>query len=75
MFLFFSSVSCKKLNHAIVLQGWGDQTLGPVCWSEQSACDQRRNLVRPLFLVIHLGPSGVRALPLTAGINEGGHYF
>jgi hypothetical protein len=21
------------------------------------------------------GPSGVRALPLAAGINEGGHYF
>ena len=25
---------------------------------------------QPLF-----GPSGVRALPLAAGINEGGHYF
>ena len=23
----------------------------------------------------HLGPSGVRALPLAAGIKEGGHYF
>ena len=23
----------------------------------------------------HFGPSGVRALPLAAGINEGGHYF
>ena len=22
-----------------------------------------------------VGPSGVRALPLAAGINEGGHYF
>ena len=22
-----------------------------------------------------IGPSGVRALPLAAGINEGGHYF
>ena len=31
------------------------------------------NLGRPLFLVI--GPSGVRALPLAAGINVGGHYF
>ena len=30
-------------------------------------------LGRPLFLVI--GPSGVRALPLAAGRNEGGHYF
>ena len=26
-----------------------------------------------LFLAI--GPSGVRALPLAAGINNGGHYF
>ena len=24
---------------------------------------------------VHIGPSGVRALPLAAGINEGGHYF
>ena len=31
------------------------------------------NLGRPLFLVI--GPSGVRALPLASGTNEGGHYF
>ena len=23
----------------------------------------------------HIGPSGVRALPLAAGRNEGGHYF
>ena len=23
----------------------------------------------------NFGPSGVRALPLAAGINEGGHYF
>ena len=34
---------------------------------------QRSALRWPLFLVI--GPSGVRALPLAAGINEGGHYF
>ena len=27
------------------------------------------------ILDINLGPSGVRALPLAAGINEGGHYF
>ena len=26
-------------------------------------------------LSFNLGPSGVRALPLGAGINEGGHYF
>ena len=25
--------------------------------------------------VQQIGPSGVRALPLAAGINEGGHYF
>ena len=36
-------------------------------------CDQRSNLGRQLFLVID--PSGVRALPLAAGTNEGGHYF
>jgi hypothetical protein len=24
---------------------------------------------------VDFGPSGVRALPLAAGINEGGHYF
>ena len=26
-------------------------------------------------IYIHVGPSVVRALPLAAGINEGGHYF
>ena len=26
-------------------------------------------------LFFHVGPSGVRALPLAAGTNEGGHYF
>ena len=41
-------------------------------WAEQSACDQQSNWGRPLFLVI--GPSGVRALTLAAGINVGGHY-
>ena len=25
--------------------------------------------------ILSFGPSGVRALPLAAGINEGGHYF
>ena len=25
--------------------------------------------------ILHIGPSGVRALPLAAGINVGGHYF
>ena len=25
--------------------------------------------------ILVIGPSGVRALPLAAGINEGGHYF
>jgi hypothetical protein len=25
--------------------------------------------------ITNFGPSGVRALPLAAGINEGGHYF
>jgi hypothetical protein len=32
----------------------------------------RRNMTRENFII---GPSGVRALPLAAGINEGGHYF
>ena len=26
-------------------------------------------------ILFNFGPSGVRALPLAAGINEGGHYF
>ena len=29
---------------------------------------------QPIIIII-IGPSGVRALPLAAGINEGGHYF
>ena len=33
----------------------------------------RRNSRRPLFLVFW--SSGVRALPVAAGTNEGGHYF
>ena len=28
-----------------------------------------------IILHYHIGPSGVRALPLAAGINVGGHYF
>ena len=28
-----------------------------------------------IVTTINFGPSGVRALPLAAGINEGGHYF
>ena len=31
--------------------------------------------VRITSKLIQIGPSGVRALPLAAGINEGGHYF
>ena len=27
------------------------------------------------LLMAFFGPSGVHALPLAAGINEGGHYF
>ena len=27
------------------------------------------------WYITTFGPSGVRALPLAAGINEGGHYF
>ena len=27
------------------------------------------------FHLLYFGPSGVRALPLAAGRNEGGHYF
>ena len=28
-----------------------------------------------IFTLWDFGPSGVRTLPLAAGINEGGHYF
>ena len=31
-------------------------------------------VTRHLCLLLNLGPSGVRALPLAAGINVGGHY-
>ena len=37
-------------------------------------CMRQRNEVA-IILGIIFGPSGVRALPLAAGINEGGHYF
>ena len=37
----------------------------------QTVSDSRR----PLFLVINFGPSGVLALPVAAGTNEGGHYW
>ena len=36
------------------------------------------NIQKPqLSLIVNriIGPSGVRALPLAAGMNEGGHYF
>ena len=26
------------------------------------------------YILVNIGPSGVRALPSAAGINEGGHY-
>ena len=36
--------------------------------------DEKVKLVSyPLYF--YFGPSGVRALPLVAGTNEGGHYF
>ena len=28
-----------------------------------------------MYVRSYFGPSGVRTLPLAAGINEGGHYF
>ena len=31
--------------------------------------------MRTHFVFVTFGPSGVRALLLAAGINEGGHYF
>ena len=33
------------------------------------------SLVQCAVRIFHFGPSGVRALPLAAGTNEGGHYF
>jgi hypothetical protein len=38
-----------------------------------AANNKGSNLVR-LTLYLKIGPSGVRALPLAAGINIGGHY-
>ena len=35
----------------------------------------RRCLTAVGHYFAYFGPSGVRALPLAAGINEGGHYF
>ena len=32
-------------------------------------------LSRTLTKLIKIGSSGVRALPVAAGLNEGGHYF
>ena len=35
-----------------------------------------RNYETPCYCTFNIvGPSGVRALPLAAGINEGGHYW
>jgi hypothetical protein len=34
-----------------------------------------KKLIEDLGITSKIGPSGVRALPLAAGINEGGHYF
>ena len=36
---------------------------------------QRKSRVWLCSAQLVFGPSGVRALPLAAGINEGGHYF
>ena len=33
------------------------------------------SIINYIMLGNNLGPSGVRALHLAAGINEGGHYF
>ena len=47
--------------------------------SERSACAALGCWHKPkwpLFLIFFFfGSSGVRSLPLAAGINEGGHYF
>jgi hypothetical protein len=40
--------------------------------------DRKRNMLRPhyhLLFISNFGPSGVHALPLAAGRNEGGHYY
>ena len=39
-------------------------TSGATYWSERSACDQRSNLGRPLFLVINLFFSSFLFIPL-----------
>ena len=45
--------------------------LGNICWPDGGP--QSYVQINANFNLI--GPSGVRALPLAAGINEGGHYF
>jgi hypothetical protein len=44
-------------------------------WFCQYTSASSRALQYPSFTWSIIGPSGVRALPLAAGINEGGHYF
>ena len=41
----------------------------------EGSCVRRRGSEDPHRRERNFGPSGVRALPLAAGINVGGHYF
>ena len=45
------------------------------CISGTGGVTQSRDMAQPSQTLLIFGPSGVRALPLAAGINVGGHYF
>ena len=57
--------------------------ISPSCYilasmfSWQPFCPYQLLMSKPRFtnIIIYFGPSGVRAVPLAAGTNKGGHYF
>ena len=55
-------------------KGLGDDRAGETEEHPDSEVDNNPDIVISQTLSVTIGPSGVRALPLAAGINVGGHY-
>ena len=64
-------------NHVVQLSF----VLGNLHWVGRGLCMSFQNMMEgkrkqlTIARAVEIGPSGVTALPLAAGGNEGGHYF
>ena len=60
----------------MTLQSRAPENLRSCRWGAEQRVSRAQTWERrPPSALAEIGPSGLRALPLAAGINEGGHYF